>query len=237
MNRNVTNAIRTVLDEWIPPVIRDSAWFMYPFFWYWYNGDKATIEAYMNFKSRVYGMTTAEYEDFYVNKRPKSRAASRPTDLNRECIDYMLSHFHPDATTLIDIGCGNGFFLHEVARLKGTQYALHGCDVMQHKDLGAQIAYHQGNIEALPFADKSFDIVTCHHTIEHIPNPHRAVAELKRVARKQIMLVTPCQRYYYYTLDEHVNFFPVQGMLEHLMDMPNHECLNLKGDWMYVGYV
>jgi SAM-dependent methyltransferase len=239
MNRNITNAIRTVLDEWIPPVLRDSRWFMYPFFYYWYNGDKATIEAYMNFKSRVYAMTTAEYEDFYVNKRPKSRAAGRPTDLNRECIEYMLSHVHPEARTMIDIGCGNGFFLKEVQKL--GKYELHGCDVMESKSLGAGISYHQGNIESLPFADKSFDVVTCHHTIEHIPNPYRAVAELKRVARKQVMVVTPCQRYYYYTLDEHVNFFPVQGMLEHLMNTgvppAQHECLNLKGDWMYIGQV
>ena len=49
-------------------------------------------------------------------------------------------------------------------------------------------------------------MVTCHHTIEHIPNLAPAIAELKRISRKQVMIVTPRQRYYYYTLDEHVNF-------------------------------
>jgi SAM-dependent methyltransferase len=242
MNRNITNAIRTVMDEWLPPFIRDSKWFMYPFFYYWYRGDKATMEAYMNFKANVYRWTTQEYEDFYINKRPKSRAASRPTDLNAECIQYMLAHFHPEAKTIIDIGCGNGYFLQQVAAFDTQgKYELHACDVMASKHLGERIAYHQGNIESLPFADKSFDVVTCHHTIEHIPSPHRAVAELKRIARKQILLVTPRQRYYYYTLDEHVNFFPVGGMLEHLMEtgapFARHECLNLKGDWMYVGII
>jgi SAM-dependent methyltransferase len=243
MNRNLTNAIRTIMDDWLPPVIRDSRWFMYPFFYFWYNGDKPTIDAYMSFKSNVYGWSKAEYEDFYINKRPKSRAASRPTDLNAECVDYMLTHFHPEASTILDVGCGNGFFLHQVAAADTPHhYALHACDVMESKSLGERITYHQGNIESLPFADKSFDIVTCHHTIEHIPNPHRAVQELKRVARKQVLLVTPCQRYYYYTLDEHVNFFPVGSMLEHLMNstetgvpFKQHQCLHLKGDWMYDG--
>ncbi len=235
MHRNVTNAIRQIMDEWLPPALRDSKWFMYPFFYYWYRGDKATMDAYMNFKARVYTMSKTEYEDFYVNKRRNSRAASRPTDLNDACIQFMVANFHPEATSLIDIGCGNGFFLNKVAQL--GKYELHGCDVMETKELGAGIQYHQGNIEHLPFADKSFDIVTCHHTIEHIPNLDRAIAELKRVARRQIMIVTPRQRYYYYTLDEHVNFFPEQGNLEFLINISDHQCLNLDGDWMYVGYV
>ena len=235
MHRNITNAIRSIMDEWLPPKIRDSKWFMYPFFWYWYNGDKATIHAYMDFKTRVWTMTESEYAHFYTVLRKKSRAASRPTDLNDACIDFMLKNIDPTAKTVIDIGCGNGHFLRQVGKL--GKYDLHACDVMQHVDLGANITYHQGNIESLPFADKSFDVVTCHHTIEHIPNLAPAIAELKRVARKQVMIVTPRQRYYYYTLDEHVNFFPMQGELEHLIGMKQHQCLNLGGDWMYIGTV
>ncbi len=233
MHRNITNAIRTVMDEWLPPAIRDSKWFMYPFFWYWYNGDPETIHAYMNFKSRIWTMTKSEYEHFYTVLRKKSRAASRPTDLNDACIEFMLKNIDPTAQTVLDIGCGNGHFLRQVQTL--GKYELHACDVMPHVDLGAGITYHQGNLEALPFADKSFDVVTCHHTIEHIPNLAPAIAELKRISRKQVMIVTPRQRYYYYTLDEHVNFFPMQGELEHLIGIDKHVCLNLGGDWMYIG--
>lgn len=221
------------MDEWIPPRIRDSKWFMYPFFWYWYNGDKETIRAYMDFKTKVWTMTKEEYVHLYSVLRKNSRAASRPTDLNDACINFMLKNIDPSAKTVIDIGCGNGYFLRRVAEL--GKYELHACDVMQHVDLGAGITYHQGLIEALPFPDKSFDVVTCHHTIEHITNLQPAIAELKRIARKQIMIVTPRQRYYYYTLDEHVNFFQMQGELENLIGVKHHQCLNLDGDWMYLG--
>ncbi|MFM2048604.1 MAG: hypothetical protein RI955_1152, partial [Bacteroidota bacterium] len=40
MNRSLTNTIRFILDECIPPLIRDSRWFMYPFFYIWYKGKK-----------------------------------------------------------------------------------------------------------------------------------------------------------------------------------------------------
>jgi ubiquinone/menaquinone biosynthesis C-methylase UbiE len=147
----------------------------------------------------------------------------------------MLKNIDPNAITVLDIGCGNGYFLRKVQTL--GRYDLHACDVMPHLDLGSGITYHQGNIESLPFADKSFDVVTCHHTIEHIPNLSKALGELKRITRKQLMIVTPRQRYYYYTLDEHVNFFPLQGELEHRIGIPQHTCLNLGGDWMYVGVI
>jgi SAM-dependent methyltransferase len=235
MHRNITNIIRTVMDEWIPPKIRDSKWFMYPFFWYWYNGDKETMQAYMNFKTRVWTMTQEEYVYLYSVLRKNSRAATRPTDLNDACINFMLQNIDPNAKTVIDIGCGNGYFLKQVAKL--GKYDLHACDVMPHVDLGAGITYHQGVIESLPFEDNAFDVVTCHHTIEHITNLAPAIAELKRVARKQVMIVTPRQRYYYYTLDEHVNFFQMQGELEQLIGVKQHQCLNLDGDWMYLGII
>ncbi len=38
MNRKITNTIRFVLDELIPPIIRDSYWFMYPIFYIVYKG-------------------------------------------------------------------------------------------------------------------------------------------------------------------------------------------------------
>jgi ubiquinone/menaquinone biosynthesis C-methylase UbiE len=95
--------------------------------------------------------------------------------------------------------------------------------------------YIKSNIENLPFEDNSFDIVTCHHTIEHIINPGKAISELKRVAKKQLIIVTPCQRFFKYTLDLHINFFPVESYLTNLIDMKNFECKKVFGDWVYIG--
>ncbi|MGH7410895.1 MAG: class I SAM-dependent methyltransferase, partial [Candidatus Methylomirabilis sp.] len=46
---------------------------------------------------------------------------------------------------------------------------------------------------ALPYGDDSFDVVTSHHLLEHVPAPDRmrVVAELVRVARKRVFVTGP----------------------------------------------
>ncbi len=41
----------------------------------------------------------------------------------------------------------------------------------------------QGDSERLPFADDSFDLVTCSHSFHHYPNQARVVAEMHRILR------------------------------------------------------
>ena len=55
MNRSFTNFIRFLMDELVPPIVRDSKWFMFPFFWFGYRGK--FVREVMEFKSRVTAMT------------------------------------------------------------------------------------------------------------------------------------------------------------------------------------
>jgi hypothetical protein len=58
-----------------------------------------------------------------------------------------------------------------------------------------------------------------------------------RIARKQIFIVTPCQRYYYYTLDEHVNFFTFKEELTSKIGLDDFTCEKMNGDWVYLGRI
>ncbi len=47
----------------------------------------------------------------------------------------------------------------------------------------ANVEWHQGDVYALPFAEASFDIVSCRFAFHHLEQPARAFAEMVRVAR------------------------------------------------------
>lgn len=227
MNRKLTNAIRYVMDEMLPPIIRDSKVFMYPFYVLAYRG--SNIKSVMNFKKNVYHFSAEDYMHFYESLRSISRR--RITDLNNKCIHQIITHLNPDATSLIDVGCGKGYLLHRIHK-QYPKLSLTGFDIVPFDPKGAY-QYVKGNVEQMPFPDKSFDVVVCCHTIEHLLQPDKCIQELIRICRRQLIIVTPCQRYYFYTLDEHVNFFPSKEALTRIVPVKNFQCEKLDGDWLY----
>ena len=228
MNRRVTNILRAIMDEGLPPFIRDSRWFMYPIFRYWFKN--RNLDLYMDFKKRAYTMTDEEYARYYVEL--DCRATDRRTDLNERSMALMLKSMAPGAATLLDVGCGRGFWLQRLQR--ETQLRLTGCDIFETSPIPG-FDYRKGRVEKLPFPDRSFDIVTCTHTLEHVRNLDTAVAELKRVARQQLIVATPKQRHFYYTLDLHLQFFPRAEDLTHRIGLNSFDCRECHGDWVYVG--
>ncbi len=229
MDRTFTNALRFILDECLPPIIRDNRLFMYPFFYYWFKGQN--IRTLMDFKARAFRMTGKEFAEVY--RTIDCRANDRPTDLSNASLAFILSNLDSEMRTLIDIGCGRGFFM---AKARERGYEVTGCDLFDKISVEG-CRYVQANVESLPFADKSFDIVTCFHTLEHVQHLDRAIAELKRIARKQVVVVTPCQRPYTYTLDLHLHFFPLAALLGAAMNMEDARCTKIGSDWVYFGQV
>lgn len=228
MNRRVTNMIRFVMDELLPPFVRDSKVFMYPFYYFAYSG--RNIKEVMQFKSKVHSYTAEEYAFFYNNLNTISR--NRATDLNQACIDFILEKIDKSAKNLIDIGCGSGYLLGRIEE-KFPSVNLSGYDIKEPNG-NEKFNYVHGNIEKLPFEENAFDVVICCHTIEHLLKLEECVTELKRITKKQLFIVTPCQRFFYYTLDEHVNFFPYQEKLTVILPFVNYECHKLQGDWAYL---
>lgn len=49
----------------------------------------------------------------------------------------------------------------------------------------------QGSVEALPFPDASADLVMAIEVMEHVPDPDRAIAEIARVSRRDVILSVP----------------------------------------------
>jgi multidrug transporter EmrE-like cation transporter len=65
------------------------------------------------------------------------------------------------------------------------------------------VDYVAARIEELPFPDAAFDTVICTHVIEHVLEYRQAIAELRRVARRRLMIVVPREREYRYSFNPH----------------------------------
>lgn len=97
---------------------------------------------------------------------------------------------------VLDIATGAGFLALEFAKKADT---VIGCDLTRNmllkacekeKTLGLQNSgFLLSDVEALPFPDESFDIVSCRFAFHHFPDPHKALLEMKRVCRDRIVFV------------------------------------------------
>lgn len=93
----------------------------------------------------------------------------------------------------LDIGAGRGQLITQLAA--GLPVEAHACDY--HTELfnvaSAPIAKVNLNVEKLPYADASFDLVTCSEVIEHVENYRALVREAHRVLKKDglLILTTP----------------------------------------------
>lgn len=100
---------------------------------------------------------------------------------------------------LLDIGTGRGVFLWPlldtfpelpVTCLDRLDYRV--ADLQTVRAGGIEhLKAVQGDVTALPFADRSFEVVTMLEVLEHIPNTRKALAEVCRVARRFVLLSMP----------------------------------------------
>tara|TARA_Y100000816_G_scaffold263205_1_gene221388 strand:- start:194 stop:811 length:618 start_codon:yes stop_codon:yes gene_type:complete len=204
---------------------------MYPFFYYWFKGKD--ISLMMNFKTEILKISDNELIDIYSNLDSRSR--DRKTDLNNKTIKKINSIISTNSENLIDVGCGNGFLLNKI-KLPLSKF---GCDVFEEDKYknNQTFNYSTQNIKRLKFKDSFFDTVICCHTIEHIPDINSAVNELKRIAKREIIIVVPKQRFYFYTLDLHLHFFPDRFSIINLIGLNRYTLFEIDGDWLYIGYL
>lgn len=222
--------IRFIMDELLPPVIRDSSWFMFPFYFVLYRG--RGIKAKMNYKSLVYAMSEKDRNDFAEEIDLISRR--RKTDLSENNITHILRSIQRDSRSVVDIGCGKGYLLNRIKEAR-PDILLFGSDMSNKVQFGG-IEFLRGSITDLPYENEQFDTVICTHTIEHIIDLKKAIDELIRITRKQLIIVTPWQRYFYHSFDSHVHFFYVDAELLHYLPFTKYTCFKMNMDWVYIGY-
>ena len=96
-----------------------------------------------------------------------------------------INNYEP-GYSLLDAGC----------RTMDLKPLLNGCDEYFGSDLIPNEGVLKCNLEEdLPFKDNEFDVVAALDVLEHLDNPHRALHELMRVARKSVLITLPNMYY------------------------------------------
>ena len=119
----------------------------------------------------------------------------RDTWWNDEFLGMMARQWGLDGVkTVLDVGCGVGHWGQRLMRHLSDGTTLYGLDPEEAWVEGAReravslgqadrSEFRVGSAEALPWPDKSFDMVTCQTLLIHVANAENAIREMIRVLR------------------------------------------------------
>lgn len=227
MNRETTNRVRFVLEDILPAAIRDSWLFRSAASLVWGKH----IRELASFRERAAFLTPEEYQALY-EKHPRVHEG---TDNSKACIRRIADDVV--GASVCDIGCGTGYLLKrvkdarpELKKLTGVDFVI---DDLEGNESG--IEFVSAKIENLPFEDGAFDTVICTHVIEHVLDYRTAIAELRRITRRRLIIVVPREREYKYTFNPHFNFFPyTHSFLRAMHPIPgDYACEDIGRDIYY----
>lgn len=133
----------------------------------------------MSIEEQYYENTDFWAEELFANQKDRFRTVAR-----------MIPG---DARTLLDVGCGNGAFVHYLMDSERCFESIHATDRSQVALAHVQANKTRASIDNLPFAEGAFDIVTCLEVIEHLPLPiyEKGLSEICRIARRYAMIGVP----------------------------------------------
>lgn len=119
-------------------------------------------------------------------------------NLNKKILDEIQKIAKENANRkikLLDAGCGEGFITNliydniENIDICGIEYTKEAVAIA--KKLNSNIKFEQGNIYNISYKNDTFDIVLCTEVLEHLEYPDKALEELRRVSKQNLILSVP----------------------------------------------
>jgi len=135
---------------------------------------------------------TNQVKDYYDNiYRVNSDEAWNEAPGKKVLLSAFAELTHKHCCKIIDIGCGNGYFINEVKRLKSSHDIVHsfyGIDISAQaiekaKRLYPGIDFRPMDAAHLEYEDNFFDIIFSYGVIEHIYAVTTAIKEIGRVLK------------------------------------------------------
>jgi 2-polyprenyl-3-methyl-5-hydroxy-6-metoxy-1,4-benzoquinol methylase len=170
-------------------------------------------------ETRGYEDLVGHYSEEYFEPYLKTKAIHQRQRFGKR-IKEIKQYAFPG--TLLDVGCGAGFFLKLASE---TGYAAEGIELSPYavqyarQKLGLRVS--QGELGEAHFSDESFDIITLWHIIEHVRDPRTFLCQahkllrnngllavevpnigspLARIAGEHWELMAPLEHFYYFNI-------------------------------------
>lgn len=125
----------------------------------------------------------AWYED-EVHPIALLRAENRAR--NPWILDQIKSRLGP-SQEILDIGCGAGFLANALAmhghHVTGIDLSLRSLEIAKKRDRTEHVRYMQLDAFALPFLDRSFDVICAMDFLEHVEMPGQIIRDVARLLR------------------------------------------------------
>jgi SAM-dependent methyltransferase len=142
-------------------------------------------------------MSDLSFLDFEADfSSPQTIAAYDELPLWSAMFGLLLLELVPlvDVTNVLDVGCGTGFPLIELAERLGPRTSVHGVDPWSAGMRRAaekialrgtpNVTLHDASAVAMPFADATFDLVVSNLGVNNFDDAPAAIRECRRVARQ-----------------------------------------------------
>ena len=100
------------------------------------------------------------------------------------------------ALCVLDLGCGTGVVIRQLTKMLHSDSKFHGADISvellseaARLSDGDVIQWQHLDTGALPYEDESFDVITMHTLLSHVPDPVSVLSEARRVLKKDGRLI------------------------------------------------
>ena len=190
--------VKKVAKQFLPPVAFDLLKKLYSV----YNNNVIRKYEYKKLSSLINDIPeieklfpTEKMKEFYVHL-PMQQTKERPILFMSQIRYYRMYQFlldnYPelfdDKVSVVDVGDTTGIFFRAMKRSGfSVNIDRDAVNLIRQNGIEAEV----GDIEKLPFKDKSFEYAFCFQCIEHVVNPIQALKELSRITQKKIFLSIP----------------------------------------------
>ncbi len=106
----------------------------------------------------------------------------------------VLKLFPGNSTiSLLDVGCGNASFISLLAK---RGFKVSGTEIALDSHFADDSRICRKDLEDCEFSDKSFDVITMWHALEHFIEPEKYLAEAKRILKDGGFLIIEIPNFY-----------------------------------------